>query len=72
METAAELAETCAAEFERCDVLLMAAAVADFRPAAPFAAKLKKDAGAPAPIELERTEDVLSDVVGARGARTRC
>ena len=50
-----------------CDVLLMAAAVADFRPAAPVANKLKKDAGAPPPIELEPTEDVLS-ALSARAA----
>jgi phosphopantothenoylcysteine decarboxylase/phosphopantothenate--cysteine ligase len=66
VETAAELAAACAAEFERCDVLLMAAAVADFRPASPFAAKLKKDAGVPAPIELERTADVLSTLSASR------
>jgi phosphopantothenoylcysteine decarboxylase / phosphopantothenate---cysteine ligase len=33
--TAAELKEACDRRFEHCDVLLMAAAVADFRPAAP-------------------------------------
>jgi phosphopantothenoylcysteine decarboxylase/phosphopantothenate--cysteine ligase len=66
VETAAELAEASAAEFARCDMLLMAAAVADFRPSSPFAAKLKKDAGAPAPIELERTEDVLSTLSSSR------
>ena len=32
VETAAELADACAARFEACDVLLMAAAVADYRP----------------------------------------
>jgi phosphopantothenoylcysteine decarboxylase/phosphopantothenate--cysteine ligase len=65
--TAAELAAACAREFDSCDVLLMAAAVADFRPAVPVQDKLKKDAGAPAPIELEVTEDVLSGL----GARRR-
>ena len=46
VETAAELAAACAAEFERCDLLLMAAAVADYRPAEPRADKIKKsDAG---------------------------
>ncbi len=35
--TAAELAEACAREFPACDVLLMAAAVADFRPTLPGA-----------------------------------
>jgi phosphopantothenoylcysteine decarboxylase/phosphopantothenate--cysteine ligase len=59
VRTAAELGEACEREFRSSDVLLMAAAVADFRPAAPVSHKLKKDAGAPAAIELERTEDVL-------------
>jgi phosphopantothenoylcysteine decarboxylase/phosphopantothenate--cysteine ligase len=63
--TAAELADACRREFDACDVLLMAAAVADFRPRDPAAHKLKKDAGAPT-IELVRTEDVLSDLAGRR------
>ena len=33
MGTAAELADACAAHFDACDVLIMAAAVADYRPA---------------------------------------
>jgi phosphopantothenoylcysteine decarboxylase/phosphopantothenate--cysteine ligase len=66
VQTAAELADACAEEFGRCDVLLMAAAVADFRPAAPVAHKLKKDAGTPPSIELEPTEDVLSALSAAR------
>src|SRR5689334_13876385 len=41
--TAAELAEAAASHFERADVLLMAASVADYRPADPHAGKLKKD-----------------------------
>jgi phosphopantothenoylcysteine decarboxylase/phosphopantothenate--cysteine ligase len=64
--TAAELASACAQAFEQCDVLLMAAAVADFRPAAPAEAKLKKDAGVPAPIELEQTEDVIAALAERR------
>jgi phosphopantothenoylcysteine decarboxylase / phosphopantothenate---cysteine ligase len=63
--TAAELADACRREFDSCDVLLMAAAVADFRPRHPAAHKLKKDAGAPT-IELERTEDVLSGLAAGR------
>ena len=57
--TAAELAGVCAAHFADSDVLLMAAAVADFRPRDPVAHKLKKDAGPPR-LELEATPDVLS------------
>ncbi|HYV17385.1 MAG TPA: bifunctional phosphopantothenoylcysteine decarboxylase/phosphopantothenate--cysteine ligase CoaBC [Conexibacter sp.] len=67
VETAAELAEACAQEFPRCDVLLMAAAVADFRPAEPAASKLKKDAPeTPDAIALERTPDVLAGLAGER------
>jgi phosphopantothenoylcysteine decarboxylase/phosphopantothenate--cysteine ligase len=66
VQTAAELAAACEREFEACDVLLMAAAVADFRPREPAQTKLKKDRGAPK-LELEPTEDVLA----ALGARRR-
>ncbi len=65
VETAAELGHACEQRFAQCDVLLMAAAVADFRPARPSATKLKKDQGAPA-LELEPTEDVLSGLVERR------
>jgi phosphopantothenoylcysteine decarboxylase/phosphopantothenate--cysteine ligase len=58
--TAAELAAACAEEFDRCDVLLMAAAVADYRPASPRADKIKKTGAGELELRLERTEDVLS------------
>jgi phosphopantothenoylcysteine decarboxylase/phosphopantothenate--cysteine ligase len=66
VETAAELQHACERGFADCDVLLMAAAVADFRPASAAAGKLKKDAGAPAPLELELTEDVISGLAAHR------
>src|SRR3954464_12579738 len=67
VHTAAELADACAERFEACDVLLMAAAVADYRPAAPHAGKLKKEAtGAELKLELTRTEDVLSALAARR------
>jgi phosphopantothenoylcysteine decarboxylase/phosphopantothenate--cysteine ligase len=66
VQTAAELAAATREGFDACDVLLMAAAVADFRPATPAATKLKKDAGTPAPIALEPTEDVLSTLSARR------
>jgi phosphopantothenoylcysteine decarboxylase / phosphopantothenate---cysteine ligase len=66
VQTAAELARACEREFRQCDVLLMAAAVADFRPRAPAEHKLKKDAGPPAPIEIELTEDILSGLADLR------
>jgi phosphopantothenoylcysteine decarboxylase/phosphopantothenate--cysteine ligase len=63
--TAAELALACEREFDACDVVLMAAAVADFRPSHPAERKLKKTAGPPL-IELEPTEDVLSGLAARR------
>ncbi|MFL5831488.1 MAG: bifunctional phosphopantothenoylcysteine decarboxylase/phosphopantothenate--cysteine ligase CoaBC [Solirubrobacteraceae bacterium] len=63
--TAAEVGEACAAAFAETDVLLMAAAVADFRPARAAATKLKKDQGTPA-LELEPTDDVLSGLAERR------
>jgi phosphopantothenoylcysteine decarboxylase / phosphopantothenate---cysteine ligase len=59
VRTAAELDAACRAELAGCDVLLMSAAVADFRPAGPVDRKLKKEDGVPT-IELEPTADVLS------------
>ncbi|NHN55008.1 bifunctional phosphopantothenoylcysteine decarboxylase/phosphopantothenate synthase [Calidifontibacter sp. DB0510] len=53
------------------DVIVMAAAVADFRPATPAASKIKKGYGADDPdapvIELVRNPDILADLVAARG-----
>ena len=48
----------------RADALVMAAAVADFRPAHAATTKLTRDAGLT--IELEPTEDILAEV-GAQG-----
>jgi phosphopantothenoylcysteine decarboxylase / phosphopantothenate---cysteine ligase len=68
VDTAAELQAACAAAFGAADVLLMAAAVADFRPAATFAGKLKKAAEERLRIELERTPDILCGLAAARRA----
>jgi phosphopantothenoylcysteine decarboxylase/phosphopantothenate--cysteine ligase len=65
VETAAELASVCEREFESCEVLLMAAAVADFRPAHASEHKLKKDQGVPS-LELEPTTDVLATLARSR------
>jgi phosphopantothenoylcysteine decarboxylase / phosphopantothenate---cysteine ligase len=67
VQTAADLAHACRERFDACDVLLMAAAVADFRPASARAGKLKKlDAGEAFELRLERTEDVLSALAAER------
>jgi phosphopantothenoylcysteine decarboxylase/phosphopantothenate--cysteine ligase len=64
--TAAELEQVCAEEFPSCDVLLMAAAVADFRPAAPQRGKIKKAGRDHLELELEATTDVLSLLAARR------
>jgi phosphopantothenoylcysteine decarboxylase / phosphopantothenate---cysteine ligase len=65
--TAAELGEAAKRAFAGADVLLMAAAVADYRPAAAHAGKIKKDeAGGELNLRLERTEDVLSALAAVR------
>jgi phosphopantothenoylcysteine decarboxylase/phosphopantothenate--cysteine ligase len=65
VQTADELARACDARFGDCDLLLMAAAVADYRPAAPADTKIKKDAES-LELALERTADVLSGLAARR------
>jgi phosphopantothenoylcysteine decarboxylase/phosphopantothenate--cysteine ligase len=64
--TAAELKAACDAEFAGCDVLLMAAAVADYRPAEAAQTKLKKDRSDTLTLRLERTDDILTALARAR------
>jgi phosphopantothenoylcysteine decarboxylase/phosphopantothenate--cysteine ligase len=59
VETASEMAAACSIEAPGADLVVMAAAVADFRPVATVEHKLKKDAGPP-PVELEPTPDILA------------
>jgi len=66
VETAVELQRACAAAFDAADVLLMAAAVADFRPAASFAGKRKKADHESLRVELVRTPDILAALAAAR------
>jgi phosphopantothenoylcysteine decarboxylase/phosphopantothenate--cysteine ligase len=61
VQTAAELEQAALRAFEYADVLLMAAAVADFRPAAPEGSKISKsDQGDELSLSLEATTDVLA------------
>jgi phosphopantothenoylcysteine decarboxylase / phosphopantothenate---cysteine ligase len=66
--TAAQLQQACEQEFPACDVLLMAAAVADFRPAEAHNGKLKKSARERLHLELEPTTDVLCELAAHRSA----
>jgi phosphopantothenoylcysteine decarboxylase/phosphopantothenate--cysteine ligase len=63
VETAAELAQAAAAEFATAQVLLMAAAPADFRAEA-SAEKLKRQDGLD--LRLEPTEDILATLAAGR------
>ena len=47
------------------DAVVMAAAVADYRPAARAGTKLKKTGGAPEPIELAENPDILRELAAA-------
>jgi phosphopantothenoylcysteine decarboxylase / phosphopantothenate---cysteine ligase len=65
--TAAELAAACEERFDDADLLLMAAAVADYRPEHEHAGKLKKDAtGGELELRLVRTPDVLATLASRR------
>jgi phosphopantothenoylcysteine decarboxylase / phosphopantothenate---cysteine ligase len=64
VETAAELAEAARAEFPAAHVLLMAAAPADFRAAAPAGEKLKRESELE--LRLEPTEDILGGLSAGR------
>ncbi|PZE23051.1 phosphopantothenoylcysteine decarboxylase [Curtobacterium sp. MCBD17_034] len=67
--TALELADAVHAAAVAADVVVMTAAVADFRPAEVRPSKLKKeDAGDHLTLELVRNPDVLADLVAARRA----
>jgi len=64
--TAAELQEASEREFPGCDVLLMTAAVADFRPRKPAEGKIKKSGRTSLELELEPTVDVLASLAVQR------
>jgi phosphopantothenoylcysteine decarboxylase / phosphopantothenate---cysteine ligase len=66
VETAAELLQACRDAFPATDVLLMAAAVSDFRPRSSEAAKISKAGRGGLELDLERTEDVLAALSAER------
>jgi phosphopantothenoylcysteine decarboxylase/phosphopantothenate--cysteine ligase len=63
VETAQEMADAVWKAAAAADVAIMAAAVADFRPADPATTKLRRQAGPPR-VQLEPTPDVLAGVAG--------
>lgn len=61
IESAAQMAAEVKKRFHQCHILIMAAAVADFRPAARSEQKLKKSAAGQT-LPIESTEDILQTV----------
>ncbi len=67
VETAAELAEALGREFDSADVLVMAAAPADFRPRHAAGEKIHRESADKLELDLEPTDDILA----ALGERRR-
>ncbi len=65
VRTAEEMAEAVQRHVSRASVVMMAAAVADFRPAGVQAQKIKKQNGIP-DIRLEPTRDILAEIASLR------
>ena len=66
VETTLELRDAVREAGAAADVVVMAAAVADFRPATTTAHKIKKTSSGPAPIELETNPDILAELAADR------
>lgn len=70
VRTACEMLESASDPFERCDIAVFTAAVADMRPAAPVAHKLKKsssdDADLLSRIELVENPDILATLAARK------
>lgn len=67
VESTLELRDAVREAASSADVVVMAAAVADFRPAHPPESKIKKVAGrGPAPIELVENPDILAELARER------
>jgi phosphopantothenoylcysteine decarboxylase / phosphopantothenate---cysteine ligase len=60
VETAAELADALGREFDSADVLVMAAAPADFRPKRAAGEKIHREGSGGFELDLEATDDILA------------
>jgi len=65
--SALEMRDAMLAESAAADAIVMAAAVADFRPAVRSGAKVKKDGSQPAPVQLAQNPDILAELSARRG-----
>ena len=66
VETTAELEAAVRERFPEADVLIMAAAPADFRPAAPTDSKMSREGSEGLSIEFEPTTDIVAAVAAER------
>jgi phosphopantothenoylcysteine decarboxylase/phosphopantothenate--cysteine ligase len=69
VRSAAEMHEAIMAAASAADVVIMAAAVADYTPSAPSSGKIAKSEG-PLTLTLNRTRDILADLGARRAAAT--
>jgi phosphopantothenoylcysteine decarboxylase/phosphopantothenate--cysteine ligase len=72
VESALEMRAELLARLDAASVVIMAAAVADFRPASPVSGKIKKEdlpEGAGLELALVRNPDILAEISRERGAR---
>ena len=68
VRTTEEMHKAVLANLDQATVVIMAAAVADYRPVAPYQGKLKRGSGR-LTIELEPTADILADISRRKGER---
>ena len=61
VQTAAEMYEACTLNVEDADIIIMAAAVADYKPISVYDTKIKKS-DASISIDLEKTTDILQEL----------
>jgi phosphopantothenoylcysteine decarboxylase/phosphopantothenate--cysteine ligase len=66
VETATELADALGREFDSADVLVMAAAPADFRPKQAAGEKIHREGSGGIELDLEPTEDILAALASRR------
>ncbi|MBM4463243.1 MAG: bifunctional phosphopantothenoylcysteine decarboxylase/phosphopantothenate--cysteine ligase CoaBC [Chloroflexi bacterium] len=64
VQTALQMREAVLSAVPKADVLIMSAAVADYRPVSPSKTKLKKESSPRITLELTRNPDILSEVTG--------
>jgi phosphopantothenoylcysteine decarboxylase/phosphopantothenate--cysteine ligase len=70
VRSAQEMYKAMGAVWGQADLVVMAAAVADYTPKAPVAGKIEKS-DAPLELELERTPDILGELARLRGTNPR-